>query len=294
MSNINNEQFFQKTPETRSGSIKMHLIIMIATLGISGYCANRIINTNESSPFLNLEITPMKESFAALKSPGAEKASPLDQYYPAMEKYDQMTVEQFESQPIQERLAFSHYLIDKTYESNTYKSMYRAGSTNRYHIHPAPSNIDNGDESIVRTNLLARQISALQTIDGSGQYDKIKAQKLLSAVYYKTNSHTPKVYLDSKADLKTIDQPGYIATKYTTTSRSQMMAGYIGQEKASFREISYMDTAANSFASPYVYIEFKNYDGKTANTWLMADQSVVYDRIPFITDTIEYIQKALK
>ncbi len=294
MSNINREQTPPKTPENRSGSIKMYLIIMIATLGISGYLTNRIINPNGPSKFLNLEITPIEETLPILKSYNTEKKSPLDKYCPQIEKYNQMTVEQFEAQPIQERLAFAHYLIDKTYESGIYKKQYGSGTLNRYNIYPTPPNTDNSDESIVRSNLLNQQLSALQTMDNSGQFDKIKAQKLLSAVYYKSSSHTPKIYRDSKADLEIIDQPGYIATKYTATSHSQMMTGYIGQEKVLYREISYMNNTGNSFVSPYVYTEFKNYDGENASAWLMADKTIVYDRVPVITDTVEYIQKVLK
>ena len=264
--------------EIRPTYIKTGVMLMLATLGISGYIFYNKMTKKDNLSFADINIIPIEEISPTAQASGSEKDSPLDIYYPQLEKYDRMTIEEFERQPLDERLAFSHYLIDRTEQDGTYNKYYKIG-TEGYNFATglSPVDINTPDWVIIDNYLHTRQLSMLQfdkNSNGNNLLNKTDSKKILSSIYYKTDDYTPPQYQDIKSDIDLMKPPAILAIKFMALQSTPLLGGdrtvNNHTEHITYKEMDFYDReAAMPYSARFILVKYHNYDGTEKETWLL-------------------------
>ena len=248
-------------------------IALAAAFGVAG-CSNKVGASNEQQQ------TPIENPV----NPNQTTPTPenkVDTYAAAMEKYQDMDVDTFEKLPIDERLAYSQYLIDKTVASGTYDKSYQSYRNSPCYISPAKASTDNSGQEIVDENLYAIQMSTLQYLPREAKpnpLDLPNAQKVLSATFYEVGSNkiVTDIYLKYKSYLEDLPNAGAMPNNRTATETGNLKTGIskVDGEKMKYREIAFTDVAdAKTNYIRYVYQKFTSYDGTNKSIWLIDAQT---------------------
>ena len=199
-------------------------------------------------------------------------------YAEAMQKYEDMSVEDYNKMTVLERLPYAQYLIDITGQSSDYDQtygMYQVGD--RYSVEYTPASLDNSGQEILDNWIYNRQISFLQHEDGRS-FDHDDAAKVFSAVFTDVDLSIPNL---PTAYTGLLD---YQETMEDTTGVANIM---IEQETYPIEEyidsegttvpcitIKFNDDAQDNKDSLYArffYYEFISYDGTQKGIWLCDD-----------------------
>ena len=251
-------------------------IAVLAVIG--GYTANKIFNKNQA----NTEIS----TAPAETNPSVITSTPensTDQYAAAMEKYKEMSVDDFEKLKLDERLLYSQYLVNKTISGGAYEKMYGEGKMGHdFEIKYTPVSGKNNGQEIVNNYLYLSQISALQStnyvqiVNGTEKtYDTPAGQKILSSIYYTVgNNIASNSYRGVKSVEENLDAPTYENSKYTATNTSELTSGIDDNREAiQYKIVTFYTDSAETLYAKFVYHEFTNYDSTRKAIWLFENQS---------------------
>ena len=177
------------------------LIILFSIFSIS--CSKVSTETTVTAETTKITTTVPDNMFKTYKAPTNTEV-PLEQkvksYLKAMEKYNLMSVDEYETLPRNERLLYSKFLIDQNNSNGNYSHAYgKDGVGQDFAVEYTPVSIDNSGQEILDNNLYASQISYLQVERGGNgqQYDVSDGQKCLSYVYYNAdNSSAIKIIVE--------------------------------------------------------------------------------------------------
>jgi hypothetical protein len=190
-------------------------------------------------------------------------------YSEAMEKYRSMSIDSFETLPLDERLLYSQYIIDNTLSTDGYNNTYGEGKNGQeFAVGYTPVSQDNNGQEIVNNNLYIDQISYLQWefIDGDKPYDASDGIKCLSSVYYEIDNK----YISNKAQKETLTTIAYLSSKYTATNTSDLLDGIDSSgDKIQYKTVEFYTDEAITYYARFVYHEFTNYDGTRQAIWLL-------------------------
>lgn len=196
-----------------------------------------------------------------------------DEYEAAMERYRDMSVDEFEALPRDERLLYSQFLIDQTVERGNYESTYGKGHTGeKYGVTPAVISRDNSGQEVFGSNLYALQISYLQFVESEDKpYDLSDGQKVLSAVYYDVgNANVTNSYTNAVNTEQTLDTPVGIDLTGTVINTSDLLEGNsMNGDKVEYRILTYYDNKSKTRYAKYIYHEFTSYDGARKAVWMI-------------------------
>jgi len=263
------------------------LITLLSSIAIlliiGGYAANKMTNEN-SSVATKSPITPVENPQTTAETTPATPENTTDKYADSMEKYKAMSVDDFEKLPLDERLLYSQYLVDKSVSSGAYDKMYKEGEKSHdYKVEYVPVSKNNNGQEIVNDNLFMNQISALQSypyvaeVNGHNTtYNAIDGDKILSSVYYNVGKNHPvsKSYLGVKGVNDSMDMPTYQASKYTATNTSEILKGHDNNGNSiEYKVVTYYNSSAQTLYAKYIYHEFTSYDGTRQALWLFDNQS---------------------
>lgn len=203
--------------------------------------------------------------------------SPLVQkveiYSEAMEKYRSMSIDSFETLPLDERLLYSQYIIDNTLSTDGYNNTYGEGKNGQeFAVGYTPVSQDNNGQEIVSNNLFIDQISYLQwelVVDSGGPkkpYDLSDGIKCLSSVYYEIDNR----YNSNKAQKETLTIIAYLRAKYSATNTSDLLDGVDSSgNKIQYKTVEFYTDEAKTYYARFMYHEFTNYDGTRQAIWLL-------------------------
>jgi hypothetical protein len=196
-----------------------------------------------------------------------------------MEKYDSMSVDEFEALPRDERMLYSQFIIDRTVSHGNYNNGYGKGMIGQdFAVEYTPVSIDNNGQEIVDNRLFGDQISYLQfrvTEELDKLYDASDGIKCLSSVYYEVGNdkNVSHPYLNSKTDKETLDKAICLSNKYTATNTSDLLDGVDGNgDKIQYKIVTYYDQDSKTRYARFIYHEFTNYDGTRQAIWLFDTQ----------------------
>lgn len=266
-------------------------VVMVAIAGVALFAAlgavtigNKVGASNEKqqTPIEN----PSKPN-QPTQTPAAEvttTATPenkVDSHAASMEKYQSMDVDTFEKLPIDERLAYSEYLIDRVIKRGAYDKIYQTYQSSPCYISPAEASTNNSGQEIVDENLYAFQMAFLQYLPSEAKpspLDLPNAQKVLSATFYEVGSGkvVTDIYLKNKAFLADQQHASGISNKRTVTETGSLKTGTseIDGKKMKYREIAFTDVSdSKTNYIRYVYKQFTNYDGTSSSIWLIDAQT---------------------
>jgi len=209
----------------------------------------------------------------------AEPTETVEDYVDSMEVYGEMSVEEFESLPIDDRLQYAQFLKDITEYRGVYENIYgsgRPGEDQRVDfVTPA---IDNSGEDIwdnyrYTVQLAFQQYNGMQ--DGRALLDQGDAQKMLSYMFYDVgeNVKVRNKYLSLKEQI--------VGTEYATIMESEDLS-FIGGDNLSngthnssgqvlnYKDVEYsLPGQSESHFVRFVFYEFKSYDNRDAGVWLI-------------------------
>lgn len=205
-------------------------------------------------------------------------ANLLEQYGDGMEQYEEMGIDEFNKLPLDTRLDYAMFLIDKTNYGGDYKLHYTYGSGNELATEYTTVSKDNTGQEIDDDNSHIRQIAALQETQdktGESQVDNVAAIKVLSAVYYRVDDKPSLVtldYLDLKDKLLSRDKISSLdcADVVDNTKTSELKSGVDRENnRVEYKIVVLRDGDGDIHYSRFIYHEFINYDGKKSAVWLL-------------------------
>jgi hypothetical protein len=252
-------------------------IAVAVLLGVGGLAYN--IYNNASHETNSSQTTTEKP--AALKDFAANSAlEKLEKVYSgAMEKYNDMDVDTFEALPLDERLLYSQYLIDRTAASGYYDGSYTNNtideSERAYAIHPTPATTEDNGQEIINDYSYNIQISYLQHAE-DGQipapFDASDGQKVLSSVFLLVGKdrNVLQYYTNLKEDEKTLKYPSGIHSNLIATDTSDLLTGKSASgEDIKYKIVTYYSKSdVKTVYTRFAYHEFTDYTGSRKAIWL--------------------------
>jgi len=210
----------------------------------------------------------------------------VEKYEEAMEKYREMSVEEFEALPRDERLLYSQYIIDRTVSMGNYDNGYGEGMIGQnFRVEYTPTSVNNNGQQIIDNNLYAHQISYLQfevVNDGmKKQYDVADGQKCLSSVFYSVNEHEniSPGYTYDKAFKETLTDTAVMPDKQIATNTSKLLDGIDNSgDKTQYKIVTYYSESVTLY-SRFIFHEFTNYDGTRQSIWLFDTQEFTLEAL---------------
>ena len=264
-------------PEKKLGWKKPAVIGAIAlTLiggGVSAYKLNQNRQTTTEAP-----ASPNKAPKATTTETATAQENSVEKYNGVMEKYKSMSIEAFDSLPMDERLPYSQYLIDQTISRGSYDTIYGAsGNSHENEIKPAKASIENSGQEILDIFLLNKQVSLLQFIESEAQpYDLKDGRKALSSVFYTVgeNKVLSNQYVAYKSFQEKLSKPTGIGDKYTCINTSDILAGTDSNGNAvQYKNVSYLNQDKETSCARFIYHEFTNYNDVRIAIWLFDTQA---------------------
>jgi hypothetical protein len=264
------------TPEKKKGLTKTQkigaVIAGVVLLGVGGLAYNIYNNASHETNSSQTTTTEKPATLTALEK--LEKA-----YSGSMEKYKDMDVDTFEALPLDERLLYSQYLIDRTAASGYYDGSYTTNTIDKseqaYAIHPTPATVDDNGQEIINDYSYNIQVSYLQHAE-DGQipapFDASDGQKVLSSVFLLVGKdrNVLQYYTNLKEDEKTLKYPSGIHSNLVATDTSDLLTG----KSASGEDIKYKIVTCYSKSdvktvyTRFAYHEFTDYTGSRKAIWL--------------------------
>jgi len=282
---MKNENNLEKQVESKKFRITARILTTLATAGLTYYFLHKELFPPNDPPFADISIIPITEM--SLKE---TLKNPLEKFYPSIEKYDQMSIEEFEKQPLKDRLMFADYLIQKTEKQGVYKKYYNDPTLIDYSFKTglAPVNPEYSgmtDFQAVNNYVHIRQLALLQfknNHDGEQELDKINCKKILSAAFYNNSSYTQPKYNEIKEDIDLLTKPGLAKVRYDVIKSTDIMVGdreVNGQnEQIKYKEVYFYDHVEyKNYYARFVLENFTSYDGSQKFIWLLDDMSPKHD-----------------
>ncbi len=266
-------------------------VVMTIAIGVAGFWARNSqpdkskqpVNTGTKTEQLNTNNeTPAQTSTSEKTDTPADKLN--EKYSEIVNKYDKMSVDEFELLQIDERLLYSQLLIDKTLASGTYENMYGDGKIGHdYRINYVPVSTDNNGQEIITDNTYLQQMSSLQSnsyvtvVNGKNKtFNAINGEKILSSVYYgvgKTSIASGR-YAGVKNFYDTLEAPTYQSNTSTATNTSELLKGTDDKgDTIKYKIVTYYTKSAQTLYARFIYHEFTSYDGSRKAVWLFDNQS---------------------
>ena len=282
---INQEIIYNNpTPENKKGLSKKAIAVIASILGISVLAAT-FFGLNSGN---NKNIIPNRPVATSPANP-AETANPkialeqrTEQYKDAMEKYEIMSVDEFEKLPLDERLLYSEYIVDTT-KVHPYDLWYKVQAPDSK-VDVVPASIDDTDQEILNYYLYIRQISNLQYVNDLKTYDSNDGIKVLSSIYYSVGDGVlvSNDYLLSKNAKEQQTTLHTVINKYAakndTNSKIVEINGLDGQKldgkiipfTDSYHDEggTYEDKIYDTNAS-FIYHKYTSYYGVEKSVWLL-------------------------
>jgi len=171
------------TPEKSKGLSKKAIATIASLLGISIMAATFFgINSGNDKNIPNRPVATSPANPAETANPSISLEQRTEQYKDAMEKYELMSIDEFNQLPIDERLLYSEYIVDTT-KVHPYDIWYKIQAPESK-VDIVPASINNTNQEILNYYLYIRQISNLQYVNDLETYDPNDGIKVLSSIYY--------------------------------------------------------------------------------------------------------------
>jgi len=268
--------------EKRKNRIAFRAIVGLGSFATTMYFGYKGLFPPNDPPFADASIITINETLTDKEL----LLNPLEEHYPKVEKYDHMSIEEFEAQPLSERLMFADYLAQKTEQQGIYKKFYKNSTSDGYYYKTgvAPVRLEYSDMldyQAVNNYVHTRQLALLQ-FNTTQDLDKTNSKKLLSAAFYKTNVYTSSKYDEIKADIDLIEKPGVIKIKYEPIRSTGLLEGdrTIGNqtEHIKYKEVYFYDRSSyRNYYARFILADYTSFDGEQKFAWLLADKSTKPD-----------------
>lgn len=290
--NLEKNNLTEKQKEKRKKVIAILAgVALVATLVISGLKYSEYVKASPAVTTATAEITqPSQTATTESITTTTENAlaQKVESYAEAMKKYKEMSVDEFEALPRDERLLYSQFLIDRTVSAGNYDNGYGEGRIGQdFRVDYTPVSIDNNGQEIINNWLYTDQISYLQfkvTDKLDKLYDASDGIKCLSSAFYEVGNSTnvSSSYLRDKADEKTLTKSVCLINKYIATNTSDLLDGVDSNgDKTQHKIVTYYDQDSKTRHARFIYHEFTDYDGARQSIWLFDTQK----------DTLEGLSK---
>lgn len=254
-------------------------LTVAAGLGVSAN-ANKSKAESSRTPLKNEQVANNQKPAETDSVETSSAESPeldTDKYGQQMEKYYEMSIDEFESLPRDERLAYATYLIDQTVTRGNYDRMYGPNTARaNYAIEYTTPSLKNTAQNILDNSNFVRQIAAMQFIEGGASadhtaqpFDKGDGQKLLSAVYYRVgDGNTSNAYKEFKATLEGLEKPSGIKIISSALDGDKLLTGHDRDgDKVKYKNLTI--EGEDTYYARYIYCEFVSYDNKKQSIWLL-------------------------
>lgn len=259
--------------------IALIVICIVCTLAFVGVSCK---TTAAAETTVAVETIP-SEARAVPTTTESPLVKKVEIYSEAMEKYRSMSIDSFETLPLDERLLYSQYIIDYTLSTDGYNNTYGEGKNGQeFAVGYTPVSQDNNGQEIVNNNLYIDQISYLQwelVVDSNGPkkpYDASDGIKCLSSVYYEMDNQ----YISNKAQKETLTTIAYLSSKYTATNTSDLLDGVDRNgDKIKYKIVTYYTQDSKTYYAKFVYYPFTNYDGTRQNTYLLDNLDITLEKL---------------
>jgi hypothetical protein len=226
------------------GKVAIGTILVLAIGGayvIFGKSGNKnqipadVVTTTPTEQVVNTNKTESTLSPAEIAK--KEKRAEVDQYEEQMKKYKDMTVNEFEVLPINERLMYADYLVQQTVARGTIDTLYSGQSDAVKHYTDVSTS--NSGQEILDNQLFIQQVAYAQFNEGENQtYDPIDAQKVLSAAYGEVgNGVVSRQYLSARSMAREINKPSREHSNDTAVETSGLKLFTKNGEKIQYKII---------------------------------------------------------
>jgi len=209
-----------------------------------------------------------------------------DQFIDDMESYKNMSVKEFETLPVEERLKYAQFLTDQIIERGIYDEFYQSKDT---YIGSIDVNKDNTGNDIFNYFNKSLQITYLQYVEGNNPkpLDIEDGQKLLSAHFFdvtgetRTSGYTLNMYQQNKSFIASLVKPTAIENTVSFEREiSDLSVGVYKDREFYYKDILTKDIdSGDDLYQRYVYCEFDSYDGSKRGAWLLESQELSMDYI---------------
>lgn len=209
------------------------------------------------------------------------------EYASTMETYKNMSVEEFEALPRNERLTYSQFVNETLVFAGDYDLQY--STYPQYRVTNFVASPSNTGENIEAENRYQLQLALLQFTQPNGAfggsetgnttntYNLSDGRKALSSVFYNVgeitaDNMTTKVYEDAVALQETLTGATILNNINTVKNTSDLMTGTINGESVEYKDVTFEDSEGVMHYDRYVLTEFPDPDGSIKSIWLLETQ----------------------
>lgn len=269
-------------------AVALASVLMAASVGC-GTKAPTAVDTQLASP------SATASAEASPSAPAKPEVAPTPtknprEYSASMENYTNMSVEEFEALPRNERLAYSQFVNETLVFATDYEAHYDQYSRYpQYGLTNYVTSPDNTGQEIVDNNMYQLQLAYLQftqpngilggseTGDTTNTYNLSDGRKALSSVYYNvgefsSENMTTKVYGETVAQQETLTGATVLSGINTVKNTSDLMTGTIQGESVEYKDIQFEYEKGVMHYDRYVLTNYTDYDGSIKSIWLLETQ----------------------
>lgn len=254
-------------------AIILIILFSISTISCKAPAATA---TTAAAATTNPSETTVAETTTAAENALKQK---VEKYADTMEKYKEMSVEEFEALPRDERLQYGQYIIDNTVvDGGLFELYYSVDNKKEY----TPVSVNNTGQQIEENSEYMFQIACSQSIK-SGDFgtmpklDTANAIKCLSSNFYDVGKNKPVAdyYLSFKKFFEERSEPNVYNRTYTVKNTSDLMDGVDGNgNKIRYKDVTLLQENGMTGYVRFNHVTFPDYDGMTRETWLIDTQSL--------------------
>lgn len=248
------------------------------TLGAAGCSGDKV---GAQAP----EVTPSTTTESV-----AEPTETVEDYVDSMEVYGEMSVEEFESLPIDDRLKYAHFLQDITEYRGMYELIYGNGGPGEdYRIDYQEADLNDTNQTILNGHLYKLQISLIQPggmENDRGLLNQDNAQKILSyAFYYVGDGLVTSGYKSQKEQNLNTKYLTYITNEPLTSAIESETKQGILTDRISGNDyvVTYRDIEASAEGQKvyirFVFEKFSDYRHQNNDTWLLESVGSDFDNL---------------
>jgi hypothetical protein len=294
--NLNGTEITTPTPE-KKGLTKIQKYIAIAAIGIliaggiAGGVTTCAINQERAAATADAEATgPQSTNSELAVETTAETASPtelalkqkVEKYAGAMEKYKEMSVDEFEALPRDKRLQYGQYIIDDTVVNGGLFELYYSVDNKKEYT---PVSVNNTGQQIEENSEYMYQIACSQSISSGDlgkmpKLDTANAIKCLSNNFYDVGENKPVTdyYLTFKKFFEERSEPNVFSRTNIATNTSDPMDGVDSSgNKIRYKDVTLLDDNGTTYYVRFNHVKFPDYDGMPRETWLIDAQSLTLE-----------------
>lgn len=284
------EELKPKFKLTNKQKIAMGLVattLISAGFGLNRCAATKAPEIKPPTTVENVDSTETEtetEKFEAIRE---EPTPELDIYAENMDTYKQMSVEDFERLPREERFQYAKLQIDLADQSRKYNMFFDIGSENE--IKPIEISINNTAQEIVQNRLRIVQVALMQEEEspyGEKPFDVDDAQKVLTMNYYSTDGRIERLkeYSSIKDKILRRDLETGLPLEINDSAETVVEDGVVmtgidinNGETVQFKDITLQTKSGEVGYFRFVYCEFINYDGEPGANWAVESIYRNYD-----------------